>query len=91
LYSRLAKYIEDEPIRKKAAAEAQKAKLEALERQIGFSSGSGSGEPSSVAGKKHRFEDTVFLEQSQDIVDNVKSAVAAGEYLSPLVALNMVY
>jgi len=31
-----------------------------------------------VAGKKHRFDDTEYLEQSKDIVDGVKNAVAAG-------------
>ncbi|KAG8920686.1 hypothetical protein FRC01_000643, partial [Tulasnella sp. 417] len=34
-------------------------------------------EPEKLAGKKHRFEDTEYLEQSEAIVDNVKSAVAA--------------
>ena len=37
--------------------------------------GEGSGQ---VAGKKHRFEDTEYIEQSREIVDNVKNAVAAG-------------
>lgn len=32
-----------------------------------------------MAGKKHRFEDNEYLEQSEAIVDNVKSAVAAGK------------
>ncbi|KAG8920219.1 hypothetical protein FRC01_000870 [Tulasnella sp. 417] len=34
-------------------------------------------EPEKLAGKKDRFEDTEYLEQSEAIVDNVKSAVAA--------------
>lgn len=29
---------------------------------------------------KRRFDDTEYLEQSRDIVDNVKSAVATGNY-----------
>ena len=32
---------------------------------------------------KRRFDDTEYLEQSRDIVDNVKNAVAAGTF-SPL-------
>ncbi|KDQ19230.1 hypothetical protein BOTBODRAFT_80002, partial [Botryobasidium botryosum FD-172 SS1] len=82
---KLAEYLESEPQRKQATAEAQRAKLEQLERQLGISgsssaSGSGSGdkEPAKVAGTKHRFDDTEYLEQSREIVDNVKSAVAAG-------------
>jgi len=81
--NRMAEYIENEPARKKAAAEAQRAKLEALERQLGIdpsapTAGSSSSEPTKLAGKKHRFDDTEYLEQSRDLVDGVKSAVAAG-------------
>ncbi|OBZ72308.1 Telomere maintenance protein SDE2 [Grifola frondosa] len=65
---RLAEYIESEPARKKAQQEAQRAKIDALEKQVA----------ESVAGKKHRFDDTEYLEQSRDIVENVKSAVSAG-------------
>lgn len=82
---RMAEYIESEPARKKAVADAQRAKLEALERQLGIdssSSGAGSSEPGKVAGKKHRFDDTEYLEQSRDLVDGVKSAVAAGTFTS---------
>ncbi|KAF8339847.1 telomere stability and silencing-domain-containing protein [Cantharellus anzutake] len=73
----LAEYVENEPARKKAAAEAQRAKLEALEKRLGIEpkAGSSSGP---VAGQKHRFDDTEYLEQSKDLVDGVKSAVAAG-------------
>jgi len=81
---KLAEYLEGEPARKRAAAEAQKAKLEALERKLGITpsgsgeaSGSGSA-PEPLAGKKHRFDDTEYLEQSREIVDSVKSAVTAG-------------
>ena len=85
---RLAAYLEDEPARKKAAAEAQKAKLEALERKLGISGGSNdggpsssnSGEPEVLAGKKHRFDDTEYLETSREIVDGVKSAVSNGKF-----------
>ena len=74
---RLAEYIESEPLRKKAQQEAQRAKLEALEKKLGIAPGS-SSEP--VAGKKHRLEDTEYVEQSRDIVENVKSAVSVGTY-----------
>ncbi|THV02821.1 hypothetical protein K435DRAFT_652725 [Dendrothele bispora CBS 962.96] len=86
---KLAEYLESEPDRLAAKAEAQKAKLEALERKLGItpsSSGAGSSkspadssEPPKLAGTKHRFDDTEYLEQSRDLVDGVKSAVSAGE------------
>ena len=79
---RLAEYVEQEPARKKAAAEAQRAKLEALERRLGIDRDAGpssGGDSAQVAGKKHRFDDTEYLEQSKELVDNVKSAVTAGE------------
>jgi len=78
---KMAEYLEAEPLRKKAVAEAQKAKLETLERQLGLTgktSGAKLDDTSVVAGKKHRFDDTEYLEQSKEIVDGVKSAVAAG-------------
>jgi hypothetical protein len=95
--SRLAEYLEGEPARKRAAAEAQKAKLEALEKKLGLTPSSSSaadeesrastskndgGVPESLAGKKHRFDDTEYLEQSREIVDGVKNAVTAGEDLA---------
>ncbi|KIJ66822.1 hypothetical protein HYDPIDRAFT_85488 [Hydnomerulius pinastri MD-312] len=70
---RLVDYMENEEDRKKAAADAKKAKLENLERKIA----SASADPEAVAGKKHRFDDTEYLEESREIVDNVKSAVSA--------------
>ena len=87
---RLAEYLEQEPARKKAASEAQRAKLEALERKLGLDKNggpSGSGEPETLAGKKHRLDDTEYLEQSREIVDNVKNAVAAGQIIF-LITLN---
>jgi len=82
---RLAEYLESEPERLAAKAQAQKDKLEALERKLGIEppSGSsrtpatGSGEPPVTAGKKHRFDDTEYLEQSRELTENVKSAVSA--------------
>ncbi|KAI0648905.1 telomere stability and silencing-domain-containing protein [Trametes meyenii] len=71
---KLAEYIESEPLRKKAQQEAQRAKLEALEKKLGIAGGSSSSDP--LAGKKHRLEDTEYIEQSRDLVENVKSAVS---------------
>ncbi|KAH7912331.1 telomere stability and silencing-domain-containing protein [Hygrophoropsis aurantiaca] len=69
---KLSDYQADEPLRKKAEAEARLAKIEALERKIK------SGDPESLAGTKHRFDDTEYLEESREIVDSVKTAVTAG-------------
>ncbi|KAJ3862712.1 telomere stability and silencing-domain-containing protein [Lentinula novae-zelandiae] len=85
---KLAEYLESEPERLAAKAEAQKAKLEALERRLGIdnpSTGAGPSrtgsssteQPAKLAGKKHRFDDTEYLEQSRELVENVKSAVSA--------------
>ncbi|KAG7451025.1 uncharacterized protein BT62DRAFT_1071627 [Guyanagaster necrorhizus] len=83
---KLAEYLGAEPERAAAKAEAQKAKLEALERKLGIeprkgsSSGTstpGQSEPTPLAGKKHRFDDTEYLEQSKELVDGVKNAVSA--------------
>ncbi|CCL98385.1 uncharacterized protein FIBRA_00380 [Fibroporia radiculosa] len=73
---RLADYIESEPLRKKAQQEAQRAKLEALEKKLGIVDSASSTDPEPLAGKKHRFDDTEYLEQSRDLVDSVKSAVS---------------
>ena len=84
--SRLAEYLEQEPARKKAAAEAQRTKLEALERKLGIDSAgasSSNGDPTQVAGRKHRFDDNEYLEQSRELVDSVKNAVTAGQFSSP--------
>lgn len=95
---RLAEYLESEPERLAAKAEAQKAKLEALERRLGIdnpSTGAGpsrtgsssSEQPAKLAGKKHRFDDTEYLEQSRELVENVKSAVSAGKLPVPLIII----
>lgn len=76
-YFRIAEYLEQEPARKKAAAEAQRAKLEALERKLGIEGEGAAG--SSSSGRKHRFDDTEYLEQNRELVDSVKSAVTAGQ------------
>ncbi|PSS05510.1 hypothetical protein PHLCEN_2v3792 [Hermanssonia centrifuga] len=75
---RLAEYIENEPARKKAQQEAQKAKLEALEKKLGIDRSSGSSSSDPLPPRKHRLDDTEYLEESKEIVDNVKSAVTAG-------------
>jgi hypothetical protein len=73
----LAEYLENEPARKKAEKEAARAKLDALERRLGITPGEGpSTEPAPE--KKRRFDDTEYIEQSRELVDNVKSAVTAG-------------
>ncbi|KAJ3556619.1 hypothetical protein NM688_g1930 [Phlebia brevispora] len=73
---RLAEYIESEPARIKAQKEAQKAKLEALEKKLGIDRANGVTEP--LPPRKHRLDDSEYLEESKEIVDNVKSAVSAG-------------
>lgn len=81
-------------LRAKAAAE-EKAKLEALERTLGITSDTGNAEagpgPSSakrmaadvdveeIARKRHKFDDSKFLEESREINEGVRSAVLAGE------------
>ena len=72
-------------MRKKAQQEAQRAKLEALEKKLGIvHSADGSSSPTEpLAGKKHRLDDTEYLEQSREIVDNVKNAVSVGESPRP--------
>ena len=92
-HRRLAEYLESEPERAAAKAEAQKAKLQALERKLGLepsggepsASGSGSGSKRAAtdadaapAPKKKRFDDTEYLEQTRELTDGVRSAVAAG-------------
>jgi len=69
---KLAEYIESEPARKKAEAEAKKAKLEALEKKLGISKDEEPGQ-----NKKRRLDDDEYIEQSKEIVENVKSAVSA--------------
>lgn len=77
--------MEAEPERKKAEAEARKAKLEVLEKQLSRNAGGSKdldkdGKPVLSAGvKRARFDDTEYLEQSQMIKENVKSAVVAGK------------
>lgn len=72
-------------LRAKAAAE-NTAKLEALERKLGVSSGGSGGDGvkrlaevdlAELARKKHKFEDDKFIEETREIKDNVRSAVGA--------------
>lgn len=43
-----------------------------MEKKLGIN---GSSEP--LAGKKHRLDDSEYLEESRELVDNVKNAVSA--------------
>ncbi|KAF9526412.1 telomere stability and silencing-domain-containing protein [Crepidotus variabilis] len=87
---KLAEYVAAEPERLAAKAEAQKAKLEALERKLGIEPSSAAGSSSStpkpsdadataeiLAGKKHRFDDTEYLEKTEELKEGVKNAVSA--------------
>ncbi|RXK38796.1 hypothetical protein M231_03972 [Tremella mesenterica] len=92
---RQAELLESAPAIKAAAAAAEKAKLEALERKLGIVPPSRTGESSSsgdsngkrmaevdleeLAKKKHKFDDHAFLEESREINENVRSAVSMGE------------
>jgi hypothetical protein len=53
-----------------------------LEKRLGIEHGKprkpGEVSVEVMSGKKHRFDDTEYLEQSREIVDNVKSAVSIG-------------
>ncbi|KAH8091369.1 telomere stability and silencing-domain-containing protein [Cristinia sonorae] len=73
---KLAEYIESEPARKKAQQEAQKAKLEALEKKLGISPDGAGPSSGSLAGQKHRLDDTEYVETSKELVDNVRNAVS---------------
>ncbi|KIY73265.1 hypothetical protein CYLTODRAFT_342602 [Cylindrobasidium torrendii FP15055 ss-10] len=73
---KLAEYLESEPERQAAKADAQKAKLQALERKLGIDPKTGA--PAPLAGTKHKFEDNEYLEESKELVDSVRSAVSAG-------------
>lgn len=84
LIARLAEYIESEPLRKKAQQDAQKAKLEALEKKLGIERVGGADASHPLAGKKHRLDDADYVEESREIVDNVKNAVAASRSLQSL-------
>jgi hypothetical protein len=85
---RLADYLAGEDERKKEQAEAKKRKLAQLEKQLGIDNkntqeNADKEEGSSTAkgpatGQKRRFDDTKFLEETQEIVEGVRDAVAAG-------------
>lgn len=74
---RLAEYIESEADRKKNAADERKKKIEKLERQIKAAEVDEDGASSS--GQKRRLDDTEYVEQSKELVEGVKNAVAAGK------------
>ncbi|THH10875.1 hypothetical protein EW145_g1014 [Phellinidium pouzarii] len=74
----LAEYLVSEPERKKAQHEAQRAKLEKIERRLGINEKGKQKADDASAGAKRRFDDTEYIEQSKEIVDSVKNAVVAG-------------
>ncbi|TFK72983.1 hypothetical protein BDN72DRAFT_835640 [Pluteus cervinus] len=78
---KLAEYLESEPERLAAKVQAQKDKLETLERKLGLtpstSSSGASQDPSPSTGQKRRLDDSEYLEQSREIVDSVRSAVSS--------------
>ena len=80
---RLADYIEHEPARLAAKAEAERVKLETLERKLGIAPSTSSSKVDNsvstevLAGKKHRFDDTEYLEKSNELKEGVKNAVSA--------------
>lgn len=80
---RLADYIEHEPARLAAKAEAERVKLETLERKLGIAPSTSSTKADSsvtaevISGKKHRFDDTEYLEKSNELKEGVKNAVSA--------------
>src|SRR6266511_5457504 len=84
LNTRLAEYVANEPERLAAKAEAQRAKLEALERKLGIDPSSSSSSSKKLgdisddvlAGKKHRFDDTEYLEKTEELKEGVKNAVS---------------
>jgi hypothetical protein len=75
---KLASYLESAPEREKASKQQAKDKLAQLQEEIKRLEAQ-EGAAGTSEGKKRRFEDTQFLEQSREIVDNVKGAMAAGE------------
>ena len=80
---RLADYIEHEPARLAAKAEAERVKLETLERKLGIAPSTSSSKVDNsvsaevLSGKKHRFDDTEYLEKSNELKEGVKNAVSA--------------
>lgn len=80
--SSLAEYLESEPERLQAKAEAQRTKLRDLEKKLGIehreSRKAGEVSVEVLSGNKRRFDDTEYLEQSRDLLDGVKSAVSVG-------------
>lgn len=87
---KLAEYVASAPEREAAKREEAKARLTKLQEEIqridggntsgsDKASGSNAGASTSKAGVKRRLDDQKFVEESREMVDNVKNAVAAGE------------
>lgn len=92
---KLAEYVASAPEREAAKREEAKARLAKLQEEIqridgGNTSGSDKGAGSSAeattskAGVKRRLDDQKFVEESREMVDNVKNAVAAGKLVEHL-------
>lgn len=88
---KLAEYVASAPEREAAKRDEAKARLAKLQEEIqridgGNTSGSDKVTSSSAnastskAGVKRRLDDQKYVEESREMVDNVKNAVAAGEY-----------
>jgi hypothetical protein len=91
---KLAEYVASAPEREAAKREEAKARLTKLQEEIqrmdggntsgsDKASGSNAGASTSKAGVKRRLDDQKFVEESREMVDNVKNAVAAGELAHP--------
>lgn len=71
--SRLASYLEAEPNRQAAAAQATQAKLDELNAEIARLDAAANGQGG--GGGKRRLEDSAYVEQSRAMVEGVKDAV----------------
>lgn len=92
---KLAEYVASAPEREAAKREESKARLAKLQEEIkrmdaaagnnttsgsdNKASGSGTEAGPSTVGVKRRLDDQKFVEESREMVDNVKNAVAAGK------------
>lgn len=92
---KLAEYVASAPEREAAKREESKARLAKLQEEIkrmdaaagntttsgsdNKAAGSGTEAGPSTVGVKRRLDDQKFVEESREMVDNVKNAVAAGK------------
>jgi hypothetical protein len=85
---KLAEYVASAPEREAAKRDEAKARLQALQDEIAKMGGDSlattdkpgeSSTSTTKAGTKRRLDDQKFVEESREMVDTVKSAVAAGK------------